>query len=440
MNQKTNASQPEIYKLDAKHVAVYMLLGLGFATVMGFMYMQYVYYDAMIETLKISNAQLGFLISILGVTGLVTCIPGGLIADRVDCRKALSISLFIMMLFCGLFAVFPNYNVAQATWLCAGAVMSVWYSAIYKTIRVIAPPQAIGKSFGLFGAGVAIGSIVVNVAGLQLYDAFAVVSLETGLSAILWAFFIAGMISSIGGYFLVMRCDIQESVAIDKNEAGKFSFMEMVKDLVRIAKDPGTWLYVFGCFCIYSFQVSISYFTPYFTAVIGTTVALSGIVAIFRQYGLRIISAPIGGVLGDKLGGTAKVIRASFCVLIVLVAAVMLLPEGTPFAVLLAIVMILGLLGTMNISLQASISGDALVPPQNMGLIVALTSLFSADLFQETLFGYWLDSFGTGGYTYIWIYTICVLVAGIVLMTIMINRKKRMLAKKAGMDEGDASK
>ena len=47
-----------IMNLSAKRVGAYLLLGLGFSVVMGFMYMQYVYYDAMIETLNISNITL----------------------------------------------------------------------------------------------------------------------------------------------------------------------------------------------------------------------------------------------------------------------------------------------------------------------------------------------------------------------------------------------
>lgn len=113
-----------MFKIGARHLLMYLLIGLGFATVMGFMYMQYVYYDAMLETLAITNQQLGLLMTILGATGLITCIPGGMIADKFDCRKVLCFGLAGMMVFCALFAIFPTYYVAVATWAIAGAIMS----------------------------------------------------------------------------------------------------------------------------------------------------------------------------------------------------------------------------------------------------------------------------------------------------------------------------
>lgn len=415
-----------MFKLDGKHIATYLLFGLGFAVVMGFMYMQYVYYDAMLETLNISNAQLGFLITLEAIVALVTAIPGGMLADKFDVRKVLSVSLIGMMVFVALFAIFPVYQVALCVWAANSCLMSAWYCAIYKAVRVIAPPDAIGKSFGMFGIGVAIGSIIVNVAGLALYNNLAASDSRLAFSAIVWAFFAAGTIAAVGGYLLSMRLEIQQDTAED---ASKSSLGDSFKNLGGVLKNPSTWLYVFGCFFIYSFQVSISYFTPYFTAVLGTTVALSGIVAVFRQYGLRIISSPVGGWLGDKLGGTAKVIRGSMLILGILVIVVLILPTSTSLAALIGIVFALGLLGTMNISLQASISGDAMVPPKNMGIAVGLTSVVSADLFQATMFGSWLDKFGNQGYTYIWYYTLAIIAGAIIVTTLMINRKKKILAK-----------
>ncbi len=411
-------------ELNLRRVAAYLLLGLGFSVVMGFMYMQYVYYDAMIETLGITNLQLGFLTTVLAVVGVVTALPLGAVVDRIDCRRALTGSLLVIIAGCGFFALVPTYESALASRVIGGVAMSSWYAAIYKTVRVMAPPDSIGKSFGLFGVGVALGGVLVNVAGLWLYDRVAAAyGLTAGLSAILWAFFTAGMIAAVAGHVLVMALEPAQPVKAESGTAR--GVRAVLKGFGRTVRDTGTWLYVLGDFCIYSFEVSISYFTPYFTAVLGATAVFSGVLAVFRQYGLRVLSAPFGGWLGDKLGSTARVIRGSLAVLAVIVVIVMMLPAGAPTATLIALTLALGLLGTMNISLQGSIAQDAMIPPENMALAVSMTSLFSADLFQASLFGFWLDTYGNGGYSFIWIYTLGIALLGVGVLTAMIRRRKR---------------
>lgn len=44
----------------------------------------------------------------------------------------------------------------------------------------------------------------------------------------------------------------------------------------------------------------MSYFTPYFTDVLGVTVVFTGWVAILRQHGMTL-TAPVGGWLTDKI-------------------------------------------------------------------------------------------------------------------------------------------
>ena len=193
-------------------------------------------------------------------------------------------------------------------------------------------------------------------------------------------------------------------------------------------KNPGVWLFVAALFFLYSFHVSMSYFTPYFTAVLGTTVVFSGVVATLRQ-SIKVVSSPLGGWYGDKIGSVAKVIRVSMCILAGLVVVILLLHKNTPLAILVALVFAIGFFDSMNISLQASISADALVPPKQMGVAIGLTSVFTADLFQDTMFGGWLDKYGKAGYQYIWTYTVCVAIACIVVLSVMLIRKRKIAAK-----------
>lgn len=61
----------------------------------------------------------------------------------------------------------------------------------------------------------------------------------------------------------------------------------------------------------------MSYFTPYFTAVMGGTVAVSGFISLVRTYGLRLVGAPIGGWLSDRLRSVSKVLIVVYIIGIV---------------------------------------------------------------------------------------------------------------------------
>ncbi len=77
-------------------------------------------------------------------------------------------------------------------------------------------------------------------------------------------------------------------------------------DFITVLKSPNTWLVGISIFCVYSFTVTMSYFTPYITSVLGGSVALSGALAIIRQHGLKLFGAPFGGYCADKLKSPTK--------------------------------------------------------------------------------------------------------------------------------------
>lgn len=71
-----------------------------------------------------------------------------------------------------------------------------------------------------------------------------------------------------------------------------------LKDFGVVLKNPGTWFTGIAIFkVIYTFYVSLSYFTPYFTGVLGVSATFAGAVAIVRTYVIRTVGAPLGGML-----------------------------------------------------------------------------------------------------------------------------------------------
>ena len=406
-------------KMSPRLLLTYVMLGFGFPGVMGFVCMQYVYYDAMMEAMQITHTQLNLLLTIEALGAVALALPGGILIDRFDCKKVMALSLTATTVACVWFALSPTYNVALGVWTILAITMCGFYPAIYKVIRIIAPENRQGNSYGIFGACNALGYMGINFTGLSVYKLVSETGgVVEGLSAVLWVFAAVLFIATVAGYLLVRGVKNPEAEA---SEIERFSFA----DLKYVLKMPGTWLVFAVSFGVSSLHLGMSYFTPYFTNVLGTALIFSGALAVFRQYGLRLVASPLGGWYGDKIGSTTKVIRFTVTVAALLVGVIMFLPPGTALAVVVTLVLLAAFMDNMSFSLCYSILAEALIPRRYTGTVLGLITIILPDLFLPPLYGHWLDTYGNGGYSFIFSLTIFICVICSFAATIIIRRAKK---------------
>ena len=70
-----------------------IVLGLAGGSIYIFPYLKYVFYNPLIHVLHISNAQSGMLLTMYAIGCVILYIPGGILADKVNPKKALILSL-----------------------------------------------------------------------------------------------------------------------------------------------------------------------------------------------------------------------------------------------------------------------------------------------------------------------------------------------------------
>lgn len=423
INNSTPPAEKRSFRYSPRLLITYFVLGFAYPGIIGLVYMQYVYYDAMILVMDISNTQLGLLMTIEALGAVFLALPCGILIDRFDCKKVMALSLAATALGCAIFAFNPTYKIALVAWTVFAVTMCGFYPAIYKVVRIIAPESRSGSSFGIFGVCNAIGFMTVNFISLKTYSVIEASSgPAAGMSAVLWIFFGVLVCAGLIGYLLVRSVKNPDH---DVTQVDKFSF----KDIKTVFKMPGTWLVFIIGFVINSQHISMSYFTPYFTSVLGTAVVFSGVLAVIRQYGMRVISSPLGGWYGDRLQSNSKVIIFGLVIASCLIAAIMLLPSGVAVWSVVLLVMALALMDNMTISLCYSIFGEALIPPRYMGTVIGVITIILPDLFVPAMFGFWLDNFGNGGYPFIFLFTIALNVLGIIAAYIVIRRYKKHKAE-----------
>lgn len=94
-------------------------------------------------------------------------------------------------------------------------------------------------------------------------------------------------------------------------EGDKVSF----KGITKVLKNPAVWIICLVSFCNHVFCLSIYYYIPYVTDILGAAVAFGAMMGVFRKFG-SIGGNIIGGYLADKFG-TAKLMLLAFVVMLV---------------------------------------------------------------------------------------------------------------------------
>src|SRR5699024_304021 len=102
-----------------------------------------------------------------------------------------------------------------------------------------------------------------------------------------------------------------------------------------VLRSKSLWVFAIVSFRGYGIYASWSYFTPYFSLVVGVEPREAGLLTTLR-YALYIF-APISGLIADRVfKSTSKWFVVLFGILAVMILGVLLIPEGTPVALISA--------------------------------------------------------------------------------------------------------
>ena len=122
-------------KENIRRWLVMMVLGFSGGIIYFLPYLQEVYYKPLADALSLDNTEVGSLMSIFGVTAMLSYLPGGWIADRVSPRILLTSSLLLTGFSGFYFATLPSYAVSLAIHAVWGITITLlfWGSLIRVT-------------------------------------------------------------------------------------------------------------------------------------------------------------------------------------------------------------------------------------------------------------------------------------------------------------------
>lgn len=145
-------------------------LGLAGGSIYFLPYVKYIFYDAQIAAMGISNTQSGLLMTMYTIGNMILYIPGGIIADKVSPKKALVISLAATTVLAWVYAFTMNFTVGMIVWLgLSFSTAFVFWSALMKAVRIIGTEEEQGFMYGLYYACNGITAALTNTLALNVY-------------------------------------------------------------------------------------------------------------------------------------------------------------------------------------------------------------------------------------------------------------------------------
>lgn len=406
----------------SKNFIAILIIAAGGSIIYGLPYFRYDYYDSYLEVYNLTNTQMGVFGSIFGVFGMISYLFGGYLADRFSIRMLLSVSLigtglggFLHLLPLSFSALVCLYAFWGFTSLFA------FWPACVKAVRILSSPEDQGKAFGWFegSRGVAaaimapLAVIVFQLGVKRLDDA-------TGMKYIIIFY---SVITIITGLLVLWKMK-----GDNIGETEKVSF----KDIGKVLRLPAVWIISIVTFCNYVFTLSLYYFTPYATGILGMTVTLGATLAAAKRF-LCPISNVGGGYIADKVG-TGNLLLVSFLAMAGGTLAILLLPLSTSSIVLFVILyLIIYFFYNVNYALTWAMMEEGNIPEKYSGTAAGIISTigYLPEIFCSLLAGLLIDGYpGVAGFRYYFGFLIVMLLIGAGVVVAW----KRFLKREASKD------
>ncbi|MEG0377457.1 MAG: MFS transporter [Eubacterium sp.] len=371
---------------------ILFLVSFGSAVLFQIIYFRFSFYDTMMTSLNITNAQLGATGGIYGLVATICYLPGGIIADKIRAKYLAAVGFFTTAAAICWFATLPSYTSIMIIFGLLGVTSTLIFWGIrYKLVRLISDDTTysrnIGLSYGIYGVGgLLLGFISQLIFGAFVSDSAAAFVVVLIVSAVL------NVIFGIATLLFVPKFD-------DEIKTGQSFNLNEFKEAI---KHPGVWLTTASMFFVYCAYAAMAYTTPYLTEVFGASMGITSTVGMVRTYGIALLSAPIIGSIATKVNSPAKILILIMALTAICSGILIFLPS-TASVLIVAIILILaiGFFLTGAYGVASSQFTESGVPTTIFGAATGILSViaFIPDMFVPVITGNWLDKYpGMQGY------------------------------------------
>ena len=377
-----------------RHWLTMVVLSISGGIIFFLPFLQEVYYKPLAQALSLNNTEVGSLMSVFGMTSLISYFPGGWLADRVSPRKLISFSLLLTGITGLYFSTFPAYGVSLALHAFWGVSISfLFWGAMIRMTRNWAPAEEQGRAFGILETGRGLGEVLSSAAILSVFVALG--SGDYALSMVIVLF--AGLILLLG---LIAWFTLEDSINEENSSAAgqKVGLEEIISAL----KMPVVWLIATVILTGYCAYWGTFRFTSYATDIFMMSVAIAASISVGKMW-LKPLAAFIAGFIADRFG-IARTVASLFVVLVVSFCFFAVMPgSAVMIPLMLANVALASLAVFAMRGIYFALLEEGGIPMAVTGTVAGIVSAigFTPDIFMPLLGGVLLDTFpGATGYRY----------------------------------------
>lgn len=420
-----------------KHMFHLVVITIAGAMIYGLPYFRSYFYDAYLETYHLNNTQMGTFGSMFGIFGMISYLFGGVVADMVSTRKLMSVSLILTGLGGLLHLLHPNYIMLLGIYALWGftSLFAFWPSLL-KSLREIASEKEQSKAYGFMDGGRGIVYAIDGVAIVSIFGYFSKVSSDlAGLNGVITYYSIVAIVLGVLLFFLMK--DHKPQAAAETLDTAEKQEKISLSQVLEVVKMPAVWILSSILCCTYVMNIAFYYFTPYATSRFGMAATAGAIVTIAAQY-VRPVASFGGGIIADKLG-RSKVMYVTFSMMAIGTFMMVIMGNmSTTLFIALCIMIYAGMYG--GYSLVFSMMEEGGVPIRVAGTAIGLvcTVGYLPEVIVPFCSGKILDTFGDGGYRYMFIAIVIIMVVGLVMLTVWDRYVKKVKARQAAEENAAA--
>lgn len=330
----------------------------------------------LIETFSIDLTQAGLLMSIIALVGLLLALPAGMVLQRLGAKATGLIALGCLAAGAVTGALAGSFPVLLLSRVIEGMGVGLVSVVAPAAIAQWFPPDRQGAPMGIWATWVPVGTVV-------MYNAAPALATGSGWRAVWWL--AAGLTAAamlIFGLFIRRPPQLMPAGAQPAAQP----------PLAQTLANRNIWLLSAAFMCFNLALVSFAtYFPTFLNTVRGYDLGTAGFIASISNM-VTLVSAPLAGLLSDRLGTRRKMIALPFLV----VGVMILLPFQVAGAwIVVSLVLMAVVAGAIPTATFAA-APEVMPRPElaGLGLAVILIGQNLGQLLGPVLFGQMAEQWG----------------------------------------------